>query len=38
MDLTGLLRERFGFAEFRPAQQQVIDTWSAFISPELSVM
>jgi ATP-dependent DNA helicase RecQ len=25
MDLTGLLRERFGFAEFRPAQQQVID-------------
>lgn len=26
MDLTALLRERFGFAEFRPAQQQVIDT------------
>ena len=25
MDLTALLRERFGFAEFRPAQQQVID-------------
>src|SRR5215472_18559859 len=25
MDLTGLLRERFGFAGFRPAQQQVID-------------
>src|SRR5207248_11569205 len=25
MDLTLLLRERFGFAEFRPAQQQVID-------------
>jgi len=25
MDLTSLLRERFGFAEFRPAQQQVID-------------
>jgi ATP-dependent DNA helicase RecQ len=25
MDLTGLLRERFGFAEFRSAQQQVID-------------
>src|SRR5215467_3826195 len=25
MDLTGLLRERFGFAEFRPAQKQVID-------------
>src|SRR5262244_3245898 len=25
MDLTRLLRERFGFAEFRPAQQQVID-------------
>jgi ATP-dependent DNA helicase RecQ len=25
MDLTGLLRDRFGFAEFRPAQQQVID-------------
>jgi ATP-dependent DNA helicase RecQ len=25
MDLTALLRERFGFAEFRPAQHQVID-------------
>jgi ATP-dependent DNA helicase RecQ len=25
MDLTGLLRERFGFSEFRPAQQQVIE-------------
>src|SRR5215475_14048049 len=25
MDLTGLLREQFGFAEFRPAQKQVID-------------
>ncbi|HLH32159.1 MAG TPA: RecQ family ATP-dependent DNA helicase, partial [Terriglobia bacterium] len=25
MDLTNLLRERFGFAEFRPAQQDVID-------------
>lgn len=25
MDLTAVLRERFGFAEFRPAQQQVID-------------
>ena len=25
MDLTLFLRERFGFAEFRPAQQQVID-------------
>src|SRR4249920_304692 len=25
MELTFLLRERFGFAEFRPAQQQVID-------------
>ncbi len=25
MDLKLLLRERFGFAEFRPAQQQVID-------------
>src|SRR5262249_39988071 len=25
MDLTLLLREQFGFAEFRPAQQQVID-------------
>src|ERR1044072_811567 len=25
MDLTALLRKRFGFAEFRPAQQQVID-------------
>src|SRR5215470_7969670 len=25
MDLTALLRERFGFGEFRPAQQQVID-------------
>src|SRR6185503_78072 len=25
MDLTGLLRERFGFADFRPAQKQVID-------------
>src|ERR1043165_6455295 len=25
MDLTSLLRERFGFAEFRPAQQQVIE-------------
>jgi len=25
MDLTLMLRERFGFAEFRPAQQQVID-------------
>src|SRR6185295_4676745 len=25
MDLTALLRERFGFSEFRPAQQQVID-------------
>src|SRR5213075_2853600 len=25
MELTLLLRERFGFAEFRPAQQQVID-------------
>lgn len=25
MDLTNLLRERFGFEEFRPAQQQVID-------------
>ena len=25
MDLTPLLHERFGFAEFRPAQQQVID-------------
>src|SRR5438477_10158562 len=25
MDLTLLLRERFGFAEFRPAQKQVID-------------
>src|SRR5215831_3559588 len=24
MDLTSLLRERFGFAEFRPAQEQVI--------------
>src|SRR5215467_12842504 len=25
MDLTLLLRERFGFTEFRPAQRQVID-------------
>src|SRR5262245_19007620 len=25
MELTSLLRERFGFAEFRPAQKQVID-------------
>jgi ATP-dependent DNA helicase RecQ len=25
MNLTGLLSERFGFAEFRPAQQQVVD-------------
>src|SRR5215831_9870768 len=25
MDLTLILRERFGFAEFRPAQQQVVD-------------
>src|SRR6516162_6041696 len=25
MDLTRLLRERFGFAGFRPAQRQVID-------------
>src|SRR5215475_907158 len=25
MDLTLFLRERFGFAEFRPAQQQVVD-------------
>ena len=25
MDLTALLRQRFGFPEFRPAQQQVID-------------
>jgi superfamily II DNA helicase RecQ len=25
MDLTLLLREQFGFAEFRPAQKQVID-------------
>jgi ATP-dependent DNA helicase RecQ len=25
MDLTALLRQRFGFSEFRPAQQQVID-------------
>src|SRR5262245_53413048 len=25
MDLTALLRERFGFAEFRPAQQQVVE-------------
>src|SRR5215475_3443290 len=25
MDLTGLLRERFGFSEFRPAQQQVVE-------------
>ena len=25
MDLKLLLRERFGFAEFRPAQKQVID-------------
>src|SRR5260370_38897860 len=25
MDLTGLLRDSFGFTEFRPAQQQVID-------------
>src|SRR6185369_8394281 len=24
MDLTPILRERFGFAEFRPAQEQVI--------------
>jgi ATP-dependent DNA helicase RecQ len=26
MDLTLLLRDQFGFAEFRPAQKQVIDT------------
>src|SRR5262245_25993346 len=25
MDLTQLLRDRFGFAQFRPAQKQVID-------------
>src|SRR5215470_16814068 len=25
MDLTALLRQRFGFSDFRPAQQQVID-------------
>src|SRR3954470_6528797 len=29
MDLTALLRQRFGFSEFRPAQQEVIDKVTA---------